>query len=245
MSREIRIEAVTLTGGLVESFVLPHGGDPSELLHERGWSMTGVVAAFTPAGDRGVTVRVAVVAELGGERHTTWVPADPGQIPPKGVEPLVVQRIAAYAVIPREGQTLLTRLSAQVRGAANRWTLPGGGIDEGEDPSVGLRREVWEETGQHLGEIHLLDLVTSHWVGPAPDGTWEDYQVVRLIYAASVPHPVPLVVHDVGGTTAEAAWLTVDDLTEDERAPLLRGARWLGWRRSCDDRWLRSPRSGR
>ena len=240
MTRDIRIEGVTLTGDTVASFVLPHGADPSEQLQARGWNLTGVTHAFTPPGSDGVTIRLAVVAEVdGGDRHTTWALTATGEILPDGVEPIVVQRIAAYAVIPRGDETLLTRLAPSVRGAAGRWTLPGGGIDRGEDPSVAVRREVWEETGQHLGEIHLLDVSTSHWIGQAPSGEWEDYQVVRLVYAATVPHPGPLVVHDAGGTTAECAWIADSTLAEEERAPLLRGGQWLSWRAAADGRWPR------
>jgi len=98
MTRDIRIEGVTLTGDTVASFVLPHGADPSEQLQARGWNLTGVTHAFTPPGSDGVTIRLAVVAEVdGGDRHTTWAPTATGEILPDGVEPIVVQRIAAYA----------------------------------------------------------------------------------------------------------------------------------------------------
>ncbi|HPF80052.1 NUDIX hydrolase [Nostocoides australiense] len=242
MSRGIRIVGVTLAGDEVVDVVLPHGADPSDELHRRGWSMTGVRQAFTPSDEEGVTIQVSVVAEVGEERHTTWVPATSGERPPEGVDAVVVQRLAAYAVVVRDGLVLATRLAADVRGAAHRWTLPGGGVDPGEDPATGLRREVWEETGQYLGEIRLLDLLTSHWVGQAPDGTWEDYQVVRLVYAATVPEPGPLVVHDQGGTTSEAAWLDVDALAPHQRAPLLAADRWLTWRAAAGDQGLRGPR---
>ena len=56
------------------------------------------------------------------------------------------QRIGAYAVILREGRILLTRLShGEV--ADERWTLPGGGVEFGEDPREAAVREVYEETG--------------------------------------------------------------------------------------------------
>ena len=237
MSRGIVIEGVTISGAVVASFTLPHGGDPSGELSARGWSMTGVMSAFTPVGTRGVTIRLAVVASLDAARpHETWFPSVLGEQLPDGVVPVRVQRLAAYAVVARDGATLLTRLSSQVRGAGLRWTLPGGGIDPGEDPSVGLRREVWEETGQHLGEIQFLDVVTSHWVGQAPDGTWEDYQVVRLVYAATLPEPGPLIIHDIGGTTCEAAWVDAETPDAPQRAALLLGPRWANWRQAAAER---------
>ena len=43
------------------------------------------------------------------------------------------QRVAAYAVILRDDQILLCRLAPRIAGG-ELWTLPGGGLDHGEDP---------------------------------------------------------------------------------------------------------------
>ena len=44
------------------------------------------------------------------------------------------QRVAAYAVILRDDQILLSRLAPRIS-ADELWTLPGGGLDHGEDPA--------------------------------------------------------------------------------------------------------------
>ena len=66
------------------------------------------------------------------------------------------QRVAAYAVImrvttetegPTEGpEVLLCRLAPRIS-RSELWTLPGGGLDHGEDPRDALLREIVEETG--------------------------------------------------------------------------------------------------
>lgn len=154
----------------------------------------------------------------------------PSEVVPEGVTVTRRQRLAAYAVVVREGRILLTQLSDRVAGGGRgAWTLPGGGVEEGEDPAIGLRREVWEETGQHLGEVTLVDLLASHWTGSAPSGQWEDYQVVRLVYRATIPAPSEIVVHDVGGTTAAARWVPVRQLDGLRRGALLLGDPFTTW----------------
>jgi hypothetical protein len=75
-------------------------------------------------------------------------------------------------------------------------------------------REVWEESGQRI-EVSGLALVQSlHWVGRAPGGRLEDFHAVRLVYRAVCPEPTEPVVHDLGGTTASAAWFLPGDLEQ-------------------------------
>jgi 8-oxo-dGTP diphosphatase len=56
-------------------------------------------------------------------------------------------RVAAYGLVLREEKILLCRLSQRVPNIAGHWTLPGGGIEFGEDPMDAVAREVREETG--------------------------------------------------------------------------------------------------
>jgi 8-oxo-dGTP diphosphatase len=121
------------------------------------------------------------------------------------------QRLAAYAVVLREGdEVLLTQLSALTT-APGRWTLPGGGIDHGEHPADAVAREGLEETGLSIKVGQLLGVDSRHIVGTSPRGVLEDYHVVRLIYAGTVPAdaPAPEVV-EVDGTTAAVAWHPLD-----------------------------------
>ena len=71
-----------------------------------------------------------------------------------------VQRLAAYAVVVRDDRILLTRLAERVT-KHELWTLPGGGVDHGEDPRAAVVREIYEETGLHaaIGETaHVFSM---------------------------------------------------------------------------------------
>lgn len=56
------------------------------------------------------------------------------------------QRIAAYGVAVRDGCILLARAGAS-SDFPGAWSLPGGGVDQGEHPVHTVAREFQEETG--------------------------------------------------------------------------------------------------
>ena len=123
------------------------------------------------------------------------------------------QRVAAYALLTRgagpDEQVLLTRMSSRTR-IPGRWTLPGGGLDHGEDPREALRREVLEETGLHIDPGIALDVHSSHFTGARADGLVEDYHGIHLIFAARLlPESEEVDPHVVeqDGTTDLAAWV--------------------------------------
>jgi 8-oxo-dGTP diphosphatase len=132
------------------------------------------------------------------------------------------QRIAAYAVLVRgaaeDREVLLTRMSDRTR-ITGLWTLPGGGIDHGEDPRDAVRREVFEETGLHVEPERVLDVHSTHFTGARADGVVEDYHGVHLIFCARVlpesdgvePHVV-----EVDGSTDLAVWVPLADACELE-----------------------------
>jgi ADP-ribose pyrophosphatase YjhB (NUDIX family) len=123
------------------------------------------------------------------------------------------QRVAAYAVVRRGDEVLLTRLSARAH-LPGAWTLPGGGVEHGEPPAVGLAREVQEECGVRCEVGVLLDVHDVHLVGTAPDGRTQDYHGVHLLYDASVPADATPRVVEVDGTTDAVAWMPVADVLE-------------------------------
>ena len=125
------------------------------------------------------------------------------------------QRVAAYAVIVRDGHILLSRLAPYLS-ATEAWTLPGGGIDFGEHPADAVVREVHEETGLDVtvGRPLLIDSARKH---ATISGT--DMHSVRLVYDGWVAPdaPEPRVV-EVDGSTVDARWHPVAAVLSGEVA---------------------------
>ncbi len=120
------------------------------------------------------------------------------------------QRLAAYALVLRDEELLLTRNSP--RGPRpGTWTLPGGGVRHGEPPAEAVAREVEEETGLTATVGDLLGVHDEHFTGTAPHGREEDFHGVHLVYAATVAPGDPAVA-EVDGTTDAAAWVPLADL---------------------------------
>jgi len=93
-------------------------------------------------------------------------------------------RLAAYAWCQQDGAVLLTRISLNGPGGG-RWTLPGGGLDFGEDPTAGVVREVAEETGLDAVPGELLG-VRSAVLEPAETISGHRIQTVGLLYRGRI-----------------------------------------------------------
>ena len=133
-------------------------------------------------------------------------------------QPHRLQRVAAYAVVLRGRDVLLTRLSGRAA-HPGMWTLPGGGVDHGERPAAALAREVEEECGLACEVGDLLGVHDTHFSGHAPSGRIEDYHGIHLLFAATVGDGEPRVV-EVDGTTDEVAWVDRAEV-ESGRLPVL------------------------
>ncbi|MEZ5089104.1 MAG: NUDIX domain-containing protein [Micropruina sp.] len=204
----MQIVGVVVAGGSsVFARRLEHGADPHRLAWGLGYRIVRPLSATGQGDDLTLTVQVSAhgrpVSMRGPQRRRT---PDPSLDEEAVVEPRVRQRLAAYAIVLSQRGLLATEFSERTA-VPHSWGLPGGGIDQGENPSRAAIREAVEETGQHIEIAHLLDIQTDHWIGRSPAGIVEDFHAVRIIYAATCPEPTNPVVHDVGGTTASARWV--------------------------------------
>jgi len=137
--------------------------------------------------------------------------------------PYRMQRVGAYALALRgdavSGDVLLVRFSTKAFHTGS-WSLPGGGIDHGEQPVAALVREVEEECGVTPAVGELLLVHDEHFRGTSPAGRYEDFHSVALVFAATVPDDVDPRVVEVGGTTDQVAWVPVRDVRDGARPVL-------------------------
>jgi 8-oxo-dGTP diphosphatase len=127
-------------------------------------------------------------------------------------------RLAAYAVCLAGEQILLARYVAPTGGSW--WTLPGGGVEHGEDPFDTVIREVAEETGC-TGVVERLLGVDSRVIpaterrrpGPLPHQNVGIFYLVRITGGQLRPEP--------NGDTAESVWTPITHVACLHRASVV------------------------
>jgi 8-oxo-dGTP diphosphatase len=128
------------------------------------------------------------------------------------------QRVAVYGICEDGGGRVLLVRAAPHLTVAGQWFLPGGGLDHGEEPATGLRREFEEETGLEVEVGPLLGLLSD--VFPLPSGA--SLHTIRIIY--SVTGYTGTLQDEVGGSSDTARWVALDQAGELPLRPYVRRA---------------------
>ena len=128
-------------------------------------------------------------------------------------------RVAAYAVIVDDDDRVLLAHWNEGRKAA--WTMPGGGLEDGEDPQDAARREVREETGYRVRLDELLGIHSR--VIPAarrnlPEST-TPLHTLRIVYRATVLGG--RLRNEKNGSTDRAEWFTLAQVRGLQRVRLV------------------------
>ncbi|MDR2322583.1 NUDIX hydrolase [Microbacterium sp. NPDC089698] len=128
-------------------------------------------------------------------------------------------RVAAYAVILDDDRRVL--LARWTEGRRVSWTMPGGGLEPGEDPEAAVRREVREETGykvvvDELLGIHSRVIPARRRVTP---GATEPLHTLRIVYRARITSGK--LRFEKNGSTDMAAWYGLDEVAGLQRVRLV------------------------
>lgn len=68
--------------------------------------------------------------------------------------------IIVHSLVVNQGKVLILRRAKEKDPLRNRWDFPGGTLEDGEQPILGARREVREETGLELKDLQLFYCVS-------------------------------------------------------------------------------------
>lgn len=125
-------------------------------------------------------------------------------------------RVAAYAICIRDHALLLTRFIDREEPI---WTLPGGGVEHGEDPADAVLRELAEETGYIGRLVRLLGVHSARRLYERGSGAAVDHHALRIVYEVRIEGGA--LRHEVGGSTDRAAWFPLDTVDQLQHASVV------------------------
>ncbi len=134
-------------------------------------------------------------------------------------------RPGAYGWIVRDGQILLTYWSGKDLSTGEdlgAWTLPGGGMEFGEQCPDTILREVREETGYEV-EVGPLIGVSNLYLPEAEVWSYdEDLHSIQVVHVARIVGGEFVV--EVGGSTTDARWFPIAERPPVRRVGLVDNA---------------------
>jgi ADP-ribose pyrophosphatase YjhB (NUDIX family) len=118
-------------------------------------------------------------------------------------------RVAAYVLCrDDDGRILLTRFVAEGNPHSGWWTMPGGGMEWGEQAIETAARELEEETGL-TADLGAVVTIYSRWFTAEESARGVAGHVIGIVYEGAGPRGE--LRDDFSDTTDAAGWFTLDE----------------------------------
>jgi 8-oxo-dGTP diphosphatase len=125
-------------------------------------------------------------------------------------------RLAAYAVCIEDEKALFARYTPAT--GEDHWTLPGGGVEHGEDPFDTVIREVAEETG-HEAVVERMLGVDSRVIPAAEARAGIEHQNIGVFYRVRITGGT--LRAEIDGDVAESVWTPIAEVPRLRRSGLV------------------------
>lgn len=102
-----------------------------------------------------------------------------------------VQKIVVGSVIENNGKFLVVKRSSKEEFFPNKWELPSGKVEFGEEPNKALVREVLEETG--LQTVNFVPFKCTHYVIEKPQ---KKRHTIQILYLVNVMQPSTITLSE-------------------------------------------------
>ena len=132
-------------------------------------------------------------------------------------------RVIVCALISKDDKYLFIKQNKSGGAYPNTLHIPGGGIDEGEDVDLAVRREIFEETG-----VRVKNLVRYNFDADVVEYKGNPTHLIFLQYTCEWDFGDAVA----GSDAAEIIWLSKNEIRASDHSPpsqrLLRGLGLLG-----------------
>lgn len=114
-----------------------------------------------------------------------------------------MRQLVVTAGIIVENQKILMAQRHSRDSEGGKWEFPGGKVELGEDPRLGLQRELWEELGIEVKVGRIWEVISV---------LKEDLHLILLYFGCELVRGIPKAID-----CQQVGWLTCDEVAAREK----------------------------
>ena len=132
------------------------------------------------------------------------------------METIVKTHVGAHGIMIKDNKIALVRKARG--GYKGKLDLPGGGIEQTEQPFETLKREIREEAGIGTTNYKLLDVVATNIKWEMEPDLWEDLHHIGILYTVETNESS--LKSDADSLDSDGAnWYNLNELNKTELSP--------------------------